>query len=227
MLRIFSGRRLAAALAVVASALLAPVASAAVIDFESGPPTIYGFGESFVEDDYTLTVLGDFGVIDSAATCVIALCPTGNDTQFYSGVNDGHLQIVQTDGGRFNVRGFFAGFLAPIFQEPGVFPGQIVVVGQRAGGPVTLAFDFAPSAGDGAFPFAQYGPGLFSSLTRVTSLDIFACTFTETGACENINQNLSQFSIDNIRLQTLPEPTTLLLLALGLSFLAFRRRAVR
>ena len=198
------------------------------VDFESVPPNLYFDTESFDQGPYRLTVGGDFGVVDTAAAFFVAQAPTGNPTQFYAGLNDSHLSMARIDGGIFSLLGFDAGFVTPAPVGAGVDPGFILALATDSGGSlISYSWAFTPSDAAGAFAFASYGGAAgFSLFTDITSVDFYACTFTASGSCENVNENLSQFAIDNI-VAVVPEPSSVALLALGLMGLAVRRRRGR
>jgi hypothetical protein len=227
--------RVACASGAVFAALWTPVQSASaatVIDFEPLAPTIVIDGDVLAQGAFSmmgLAVPGSpgslVGAIDTAASCFVATCPTGNDTSFYQGLNDSRLTLARSDAKAFSLIGFDAGFLAAA-PLPSVAPGMMQIHAIGYGGKVIdMSFAFDSSDDLGNFAFKNYGVGL----GYVTSVDFFACTFDASGACVNMNENLSQFGLDNIGVAAaVPEPSTYVLSALGLAALALRaRRASR
>ena len=201
-------------------------AQAAILDFESLTPTIYFNDDTFQQFLYTFKQQGDFGVV--GADFLIAQAPIGNTTQFYSGLNDASLALTRTDGVGFNLYSFDAGFVTPAPQSEGVFPGRIVVFGLTTTGSVLFnSWEFAPSDADGNFSFRHYTTGL-SAFRDLAAVSFLGCKYGEDGvSCANPAENLAQFSLDNVNVIAVPEPSTYALLVLGLAGVAAysRRRA--
>jgi len=203
-------------------------AAQAVVNFESIAPNFFGDGESFSENGFTLVQSGFLGTVDTAAGFAIAIPPSGNATQFYSALNDSGIGLTTTDHSLFNLNGFDAGFIVPIFQEEGVSAGRIVVSAIGAmGQSIVGSWDLGLSGSTGSFMFLTFNAlGDFAPFRNLQSVFFNACVYVGN-SCVNPAENLAQFSLDNINVVAVPEPETYALLMLGVAALAYRRRQLR
>lgn len=210
--------------AAFACAFGAPMAQAAtVIDFEPEALTgLYFPGDSFIQGDYTLTTLFDYGIVDTTAA-LGTQAPTGNATQFYFNANDGALSIVRSDAALFNLSGFSAAFV-PLDPAP-LQTTVIVAVGVKQDNTlVSASWSFAASA-TSHFPFSVYASAAdFAAFSGIKQVDFRACALVGTTVCAVPTMNNGQFAIDDILVSAVPEPTTTLLMTLGLLGLGLRAR---
>ena len=229
-----------AALAIGALALMsAAPAMADTIDFDTINPNTYNGTETFDAGDYHFLVIdtpasgpsgtgfaGAIGYGGDPYLCAIAACPSGNDTNYYLGVNDGSVNISRGDSKTFSLGTVDYAFLAPVDNLPGYSYGQLTVTGiTTGGGKVSYSFDFPELVG-GNSPFltvnlaSKFGNAQFSSVT------IGSCVFTAND-CVNPSDNQAQFAFDNLSVTAVPEPQTYAMLGLGLAAMSLvsRRRA--
>ena len=216
---------------------------AAVIDFESIGPSIYGGTETLSENGYTMTVIdtpaagtagtGFAGAVGDPFVCAIAACPTGNASQFYMGVNDGSLKLARSDNAVFQVSSIDYAFLAPVGGLPSFSWGQLTLLGTRAdGSTVSAAYDFPVLNALGNSPFVTTSLSAFGNVS-LNSLVISSCLFDGAGGCHSPlagSENQAQFAFDNLNVTAVapvPEPETYAMMGLGLGLVGLlsRRRA--
>lgn len=158
-----------------------------------------------------------------ASTCVTLLCPTNNQTNFYGSVNDGLISLGTLSGLSFTVGSFDAAFLGdPTGLNSGV-PGRVIFQGVNAATGAQSAFAFNLGANG---QFAAYSPSTASALrnTPWRQMFIYGQTCTPAGQCSGFNSDRGQFALDNLRLNVIPEPTSLALVAAAFVGLGVARR---
>lgn len=209
--------RLLAGSVAVACAGLLPVAQAStVITFDGAPPNLYLDGEGLSESGFQMMTEYDFGTVDTADALGDA-APTGNATQFYFNSNDGDLLVSREDGGSFSLDGFSAAFIPLIPSSSQAQITGIVAYGVTdSGDHLATYFGFGSSA-TSHFPFIKFdnSAGDFTHFSQLSRVYFFACALTGT-SCDLATQNNGQFAIDDILVTPVPEPSTTVLLALGL-----------
>lgn len=197
-----------------------------VIDFEApGLTGLYFNNDSFIQSGFKMTVDLDAGTVD-VGTGLGGAAPSGNSTQFYTQLNEGGLIVERSGGGLFSLSSFDAAFV-PLDPAAG---GTTVIVakGVYANNTTTgVAWSFA-SSGTPSHPFANYSNPLdFASFNNLKLVEFYACAYDGINVCGGPLQNNGQFAIDNITV-SVPEPTTTVMLTLGLLGLVLRsRRSVR
>jgi PEP-CTERM motif len=213
---------------VLAAASLAPVAQAAVINFEGAALTgIYFDGDSFAQSGFVMTQFADLGVVDTTAAFVSG-APTGNATQFYTNLNDGFLELTAAGGLPFSLTSFAAAFVP---QSNPTTPQDLLLVafGTTATGdnPYRLFSLGDTTSGAAHYPFLSFSN--FTPLTQLIALDFFVCAVSGDTACAVATRNNAQFALDNISVTAVPEPEITALMGLGLFVVAAvaRRRRSR
>ena len=220
------------ALALAATAACS-VASAGVITFEGYNPDVYTTGDQFSNGFEKLTVLGLPGGLSGAIAqgndplaCTIVVCPVGNASKYFMGLNDGGLGFMFS-GASILLSSLDFGFVLPVDGLVGFTVGQLVVVGTAADGTTSqIAQDFSVQNGSGDFAFSHWDIGGTFAQTRFASLSFNACLYTNMGVCTtdtDLTQNQAQFAIDNIAF--VPEPASMALVGVSLfGMLAAGRR---
>ena len=209
-------RLLAGGAAIACLGLLPQAQAVTVITFDTSAPNLYLDGDSFSESGFRMTTEHDFGTVDNADALGDA-APSGNGTQFYFNSNDGDLLIDREDGASFSLAGFSAAFV-PLIPSPSQaqITGIVAYGVTNSGDHLATYFGFGSSA-TSHFPFIKFdnSAGDFTRFSQLSGVYFFACALTGT-SCDLATQNNGQFAIDDILVTPVPEPSTTVLLALGL-----------
>jgi hypothetical protein len=148
-------------------------------------------------------------------------CPVNNPTNYYAGLDDGYFYFGNNNDTRLRVLSLRASFIG----GPDASTGALVLQGfndkdQAIGASIQLALG-GPNA-KGEYNFATFNLGNFSNTAyayvRVLG---YGCV---GNSCTR-GSNLSNFAIDDIVTEQVPEPASWALVALGmLGLAAFTRR---
>ena len=163
---------------------------------------------------------------DVASSCVTIVCPTNNSTSFLGMLNDGYLEMYQEAGLAFKASKFDASFIAPSGEVVGAVSMILRAVGY-VGATAVYSQDFSlPGPTNGAYSFASYSLSAANADRYITELDLFGFYCIGTSCSRALDK--AQFALDNIDVTPIPEPSTWMLMAVGLAAaatVARRRRA--
>jgi len=163
--------------------------------------------------------------------CYGLACPTNNKTTFFTVVNDGVVEITPVDpAGSVHVYGLDASFVGAV--QGGSYPltaGILNIQGLTATGTVSNAsFNLAGPVG-GNFSFQHFSTDAAFAAQNFIAVDIFGYVCNTAGNCKAFQTNQGQFALDNIDLgpaavSAVPEPSSWLMLGLGLAGIAVAAR---
>ena len=233
---------LGALLAATAMLAAMPAARATSIDFENTGMMLVGNGDSYLQDNYLMTGIDTAGTAGNGAlvgaiidgsdsqACGNLACPANNISNYYAALNDGALFIETTvAGGTFQIKGFDASFIgalaggsypatAGLLRIEGIFADFSYVLETYAlAGPVGGVFSFQHFDTSPDFATQNFiGAAFFG----------FSCA---TSSCNAVGTDKAQFALDNVLVTSVPEPSTWMMLLLGLAALlaSSRRPAAR
>jgi hypothetical protein len=211
------------ALACAMTAAASAASAATTLTFEGLSPTIYADGESFSDGAANFSVQGDglAGALINGSdpgSCELLLCPKGNSSHYYLGLNDGSLTLSAAGGFRLN--GLDFGFVVPSGGLNGdLSVGMLQITGTDASGRVsTIAKRFSPTDANGDYNFSRWNIGGQFGQIEFSSVRFNACLFDADEVCTSLALNQAQFALDNIAITTaVPEPSSWLLMGLGLA----------
>lgn len=224
------------ALAAAAALLCSAPALAAAITFESIAQGAYAAGDTIVESGYNILMLdgplgGGNGAVMDDASCAILACPGNPSGQFLGVLNDGGVNFSLSSGvgPGFKLGGLDFAFLAAVGGQPDGSYGQLRLSGLLADGTtLTTALDLPGQDANGLFTFAAASFGSAFSSAIFKSLTIDACAYVVDFNCDNSLENpafyLAQFALDNVQLNVVPEPVSVMLIGLGMGAMALGRR---
>lgn len=212
----------------IASACASASAGVGLVTFESFLPGIYTNGDTMVDGVAQITVRGQGG-FDGAlingrdpSSCDLAVCPSGNATNYYTSLNDGGFSFSSSTGeGGFGLTSIDFGFVLPVNALIDFSVGRLVATANDG---TTLSRDFSAQDANGSFRFTTWNFGTEFSQGHFSEVSFNACLYDGTGACVNPAGNQAQFAVDNLAF--VPEPGSLSLVGLSLAGMlgAYRRR---
>lgn len=226
-----TGKFLKSIIAAAALSTCAVAQADVTLNFEGDAfPILFAGGQTVIDDYWVETYGGTLtsdlaGVITDGSdrfACGDGLtCPVNNKSKYLSVLADSYFYFGLADDSQFKLTSLQASFIGA-GQTYAATAGLLVLQGFNANGTtVGSALQLGLSGPtNGAFNFANYSTGAFGN-NLVSYVRVLGYACDATGSC-NRNSNLANFAIDNI--VTVPEPTTLALLGLGLAGFGVSRR---
>lgn len=221
--------------AITLAAAAAAPAQATTITFDGiALGTIVFPGDSVIQQGYSFTAFDGPGVVDTAAAFGAGVGldlagPMGNPGPFYIGLNDSFVQMRSVANRVFRITGLDFGFVSALTNlfNPGDVPGFLIAAYEDgSGGFGAEAFSFGAADAEGKFSFQTVGGAGAGALAGgVRVVDFYACTADANGQCAAVNNNFSQFALDNIQVVNAPGSLALALAALALTAGFSRRKA--
>jgi hypothetical protein len=224
-------RRFALGAALLCALLAGAPAQATVIDFNGFSGLVLDSdtieSDGFVFSFYSFSngaAPGDFvgAFIDGAdaSTCVGGACPVNNPSTYFGALNDGVISIASSEFGKtFRFTGADVSFIGsyPDLSAYPWSPGFLLVEGLRADGTFDYEAVDLPGPGANGFMFNKYTPSATFAGEEFTQLLILGVPCDASGNnCSLWTTNLGQFGIDNIGVSAVPEPSSALMLGIGL-----------
>jgi hypothetical protein len=222
---------------IVAAAALSACsfAQAGVLNFEQDVDSPFFFaGDHVAIGDYWLETYGgtlttDFvGAIadgSDSGNCMTGGCPVNNTSKYYGSFDDSYFYFGLNNDARFKVNSLQASFMGAGQDSYPAVSGILQLQGFNANGGLVgglYQLGLAGPSTKGEFNFANYNLGTFANNT-VSYVRVVGYACDTSGQC-NRSTNLANFAIDNIVTTTVPEPTSIALLGLGVAGFAFARR---
>lgn len=219
---------------IIAAAALSTCAMAqadVTLNFEGQSGGLFYAGQQTYIDDYWIQTFGGTLTTDMAGVitdgsdryaCGDGIsCPVNNKTKYLSLLDDSYFYFGLADDSKFKLTSLQASFIGAGQAYAGT-SGILQLQGFNAdgttvGGVLQLGLS-GPT--NGSFNFANYSTGAFGN-QLVSYVRVLGYACDTTGSC-NRTSNLANFAVDN--LVTVPEPTTLALLGLGLAGFGVSRR---
>ncbi len=221
------------AIALATAAVLPAHADTLTFD-DIAPGTILFPGDSVIQQGYSFTAFDGPGVVDTAAAFgpgvgLDLAGPIGNPGPFYIGLNDSFVQMRAVGNRVFRITSLDFGFVSALTNlfNPGDVPGFLIAAYEDGSGAFGAeAFSFGAADANGEFSFQTVGGAGAGALAGgVRVVDFFACTADANGQCAAVNNNFSQFALDNIQVVNAPGSLALALSALALTAGFSRRKA--
>jgi hypothetical protein len=216
--------------AALVSAVAAAPAHAGPIDFEGFAGSIGGteyiqqggFDIGFyanVADGGLGSLVGNFYDGTDPSACIGMACPVNNPGTYYGALNDSYVDITASaSGSLFKVKSFDASFIgsSPVLSSYPAISGLLRLQGVFADDTAMTEDFFLGGPGAGGFQFAHFNTTAAFGDMEFKELALFGFVCNSGGTCSAFQTDRAQFGIDNIDLMTVPEPSSYLLLGMGM-----------